>query len=132
MSEHLYIDFNIMHQNADVESHGTYFQAKFNASYYQLVDTFGLPERRDYIEVEWSFNYGNGVIATIYNKNKGIAVENITEWHIGGYDFRAVQCVMQSIKDKLEWNSKQYDEQLKLHVQTELNKIERRTINEHK
>ena len=144
MSEYLYIDFAIIHQNENVEPHGTHFQAKFNASYHQLVDTFGLPENLNEkhggltdnkIEVEWSFNYGDGVIATIYNwkngKNydpeKGIAVEDMTEWHIGGYDFRAVQCVARSLRDKLEFNLKWNEELFKKGYE-----IERRTINEHK
>ena len=132
MSEYLYIDFNIIHQNEDVEPLGINFQAAFNASYHQLVDTFGLPISYparyaladNKVEVEWKFNYGDGVIATIYNwkngKNydpeKGIAVEDMTEWHIGGHDFKALLAVIKSIDDKLQWNLKQLEDVYKTNV----------------
>ena len=40
----LYVDFNILRQNEEVDNPGTCYQAKITASYHQLVDTFGYPE----------------------------------------------------------------------------------------
>ena len=117
----LYVDFNILRQNEEVDNPGTCYQAKITASYHQLVDTFGYPENMNEkwngltdnkVEVEWTLDYGDDIIATIYNWKNGKAydpdngknVEDIMEWHIGGVDAKAIQPVINSINAKLMWN----------------------------
>jgi hypothetical protein len=82
---------------------GTSFQAHLESSYGNLVYHLGNPhitakENVDgKTDAEWNFEFTDGTIATIYNykdgKNylgeKGKAVEDITVWHIGGFDKKA-------------------------------------------
>lgn len=74
---------------------GTSFRGHLYAQYDQLVIAFGKPYESDVhdtkTDVEWVISTPHGV-ATIYNyKNgvqhlgtKGLAAEQICEWHIGG------------------------------------------------
>ena len=121
----LYVDFNIIRKNEDVVPNGTCFQAKLTASYHQLVDIFGYPEDfskwngfTDYkVEYEWTFEFVDGTVATIYNWKNGVQyagsegtpVEQMTEWHIGGHDLNAVRWIVESMNQKLNWNLKQLE-----------------------
>ena len=75
---------------------GTCLQGYINTSYRDLVECFGEPhcDGDGYkVDAEWMLRFEDGTVATIYNwkdgKNycgeDGLAVEDITEWHIGGY-----------------------------------------------
>lgn len=121
----LYVDFNIMRKGEEVMPDGTTFQTKLTASYHQLVDVFGYPEDfskwnglTDYkVEHEWTFEFVDRTVATIYNwKNgvryaglKGIPLEEMTEWHIGGHDLNAVRWIVESMRLKFNWNLKQLE-----------------------
>jgi hypothetical protein len=82
---------------------GTHFQDYLDTTYKKLVDTFGEPTGNDgyKTDAEWDLVFEDGTVATIYNykdgKNyngdDGMDVENITDWHIGGYNKLAVERV---------------------------------------
>jgi hypothetical protein len=82
---------------------GTCLQGELDVSYKELVKAFGKPEQGDgyKVDAEWMLKFDNGVVATIYNyKNgksylgkEGTATSKIRDWHIGGYDKRAVIAV---------------------------------------
>ena len=84
---------------------GTSLQAHVNTTYSTLVRTFGKPHSDGdacKVDAEWVLLFADGTVATIYNykdgKNyngdEGLAVEDITDWHIGGNDWKAGQRVM--------------------------------------
>jgi hypothetical protein len=71
-------------------------QGYIETSYNDLVGCFGLhdDDYDDYkSDANWTITFADGVVATIYNwkngKNycgeEGLALEDITLWHIGGY-----------------------------------------------
>ena len=82
---------------------GTSLQGYIESSYGNLVHHLGNPHitAQDSVDgktdAEWSFEFPDGIIATIYNykdgknylKEKGKAVEDITVWHIGGFNKKA-------------------------------------------
>ncbi len=79
----------------EILRNGTCFQGDLYATYDQIIDKFGPPcDSWDgyKTDAEWVIEFEGGIIATIYNwkngKNycgeRGYAVEDITEWHIGG------------------------------------------------
>ena len=83
---------------------GSHLQASFTAPYSKVVEVFGAPhsEGDGYkIDAEWYIEFDDGTFATIYNykdgKNyngaDGLPVEEITDWHIGGFNWQAGQRV---------------------------------------
>lgn len=92
---------------------GTCLQGYINTSYENIVTKIGKPHWNgdEYkVDAEWGLMFDNGVRATIYNwkngknycGNEGLAVEDITEWHIGGDSPEAVELVTDLLKDKEE------------------------------
>lgn len=78
-------------------------QGFVDVSYAKLTETFGEPNAGgdgDKVDAEWVLKGPDGFV-TIYNykdgKNycgsNGLDVENITDWHIGGKDSKAVQAI---------------------------------------
>ena len=89
---------------------GTSLQAHMKTSYAGLVARLGEPQESDgfKVDAEWILEFPGGteefpepVFATIYNYKTGRnylgpsapPVEEIRDWHIGGFDARAVDRV---------------------------------------
>jgi hypothetical protein len=81
---------------------GTSLQGYVTTTYADLVQTFGEPTRDGdgyKVDAEWIITFADGVVATIYNYKDGrnycgedgLAVEDITEWHVGGYGRTGVE-----------------------------------------
>ena len=79
---------------------GTSLQGYVESSFDNLVHFLGAPHYRkghDKIDAEWRLKFADGTIATVYNykdgtnylNEKGMAVEDITNWHIGGFSKKA-------------------------------------------
>lgn len=75
-----------------------------DVTYARLVKEFGHPNSDGdgyKTDAEWNMRFSDGTIATIYNwkdgKNylgrNGMKVENITDWHVGGEDSKALSYV---------------------------------------
>jgi len=85
------------------ELNGTSLQGYITIGYDQLADKLGEPHGNDSykVDAEWGIKFEDGTIATIYNykdgKNylgeDGESVEDILDWHIGGHNFKAVECI---------------------------------------
>ena len=83
----------LTHSNPDWS--GTSLLTEMDVSYQKLVALFGKPDCFDNYktDAEWIVEF-DGHLLTIYNykdgKNyngtKGLATEDITDWHIGGFD----------------------------------------------
>lgn len=97
----------ITHNDNQIDVTLSHFQGYVVATYKELVDVFGPPEQGDgyKVDAEWIIKWPNGVVATIYNwkdgKNycgpEGKEVEDITNWHIGGYNSLSVEYVKMEI-----------------------------------
>jgi len=95
------------HNEAVIETSGTHLQGYIQANYADLVSTFGIPMVWDDYksDAEWQVCFEDGTRATIYNykngKNycgiDGLDVQDITEWHIGGFDKKAVERVLKAV-----------------------------------
>lgn len=86
------------HSNAS----GTCYIGAIIMDYDELVLLFGEPHylNGDKTLAEWCIKYADGTIATIYDwKNYGLQKEQIKHWHVGGFDRKALDNVMQSILD---------------------------------
>jgi len=98
------------HNDKKIAVGGTHLQGEVGATYDELIEMFGEPTESDgyKVDAEWEIEFKNPnsdtpVIATIYNwkngKNylgcEGTNVENITNWHIGGFNQDAVLFVKQ-------------------------------------
>lgn len=71
-----------------------------NTTYSKLFEKFGEPFDDGYkTDAEWEIEFSDGKVATIYNwkngKNyngsEGLDLDDITEWHIGGFDKSVVE-----------------------------------------
>lgn len=80
----------------------TSLQGYVTTTYADLVGCFGEPtcDGDGYkVDAEWIITFADGVVATIYNykdgKNycgeEGLDVEDIREWHVGGYGNTGVE-----------------------------------------
>lgn len=87
---------------------GTSLVGRINTTYDKLVEIFGIPLDGDghKSDSEWEIQFSDGNVATIYNYKNGInyngsdgtPVEEITDWHIGGYDIVVVEMVKNELK----------------------------------
>lgn len=84
-------------ENGNFDINMSCLQGYVNTTYADLVACFGEPVASydDYkCDAEWNIKFADGVVVTIYNykdgKNycgeDGLAVEDITDWHIGGHN----------------------------------------------
>lgn len=79
---------------------GTCLQGKVSADYFELVDTFGQPMEGDgyKTQVEWVLLFtlpdGEQIVATIYDWKKDELPEFVTDWNVGGNDYRAAELVI--------------------------------------
>jgi len=88
----------------------TSLMGEINVSYERLVEVFGTPYKYPddgyKADVEWDGSI-DGLVFTIYNykdgKNylgdEGLAVEDITNWHIGGKRHRVVKKILEYIEN---------------------------------
>lgn len=90
---------------------GTSFRGYVLSTYKQLRQAFGEPTSRGdgyKIDVEWIIDTPHGV-ATIYNyKNgraymgeKGLSLDQIFEWHVGGKNNNAYKWVKQELQKQV-------------------------------
>lgn len=80
---------------------GTSYIDAVDVSYDSLVKIFGEPHRLcgDKVKAEWVLKFDDGTIATIYDwKEYDTPLEDIREWHIGGYYREAARRVLEVIE----------------------------------
>lgn len=88
------------HNEKEINVSGTSFVGYVNTTYSKLFEKFGEPFDDGYkTDAEWEIEFSDGKVATIYNwkngKNyngsEGLDLDDITEWHIGGFDNSVVE-----------------------------------------
>ena len=89
---------------------GTFLQGYIKATYDQLLKTFGEPHDPNgdnyKTDVEWAFEFADGTVATLYNwkngKNylgaEGLELNDIYEWHVGGFSEKAVAKLLEKLR----------------------------------
>ena len=95
------------HNQAIIETNGTHLQGYIQTNYADLIKVFGIPKVWDdyKTDAEWKVCFEDGTRATIYNykdgKNYcgkyGLEVQEIKEWHIGGFNQDAVDRVLKAL-----------------------------------
>ena len=90
-----------------IDTIGTSYQGVINTTYDEIVEKFGEPTYTDAspyekVNAQWSLQFDvptedgedyDYVTATIYNWKMGYIPTEKYEWHIGGFDFEAVDLV---------------------------------------
>jgi hypothetical protein len=107
------------HNDKRIESSGSGLIGEIDASYEELCNLFGAPSGGDGYKTDayWGIEFDDGVIATVYNykdgKNyegeNGLAVEEIRDWHVGGFKDKAlvaVQIALDLHREQTEANRK--------------------------
>ena len=94
----------LTHNEKEINVSGSSLVGYVNTTYSKLVEKFNEPTNADgyKIDAEWKIEFPDGEIATIYNykdgKNyngsEGLEVEEITEWHIGGFNDSVVERII--------------------------------------
>ena len=110
------------------ELDGTSLQGEIDMSYEDMICIFGKPHGDDgyKVDAEWSFvasfwepdmtpdDFMEEVEFSLYNwkdgKNycgsEGLPLSDITDWHIGGHNHKAVEVVHRIIANTLQWRGK--------------------------
>lgn len=96
------------HNDRRIETNMSSLKGYVKATYEQLEAAFGKPHEGDEYKVdwEWEIEFEDGTVATVYNwKNGpnfcgslGLNRHQVTEWHIGGFGWKAVECVLSTLK----------------------------------
>ncbi len=90
----------LTHNEKEINVSGTSFVGYVNTTYSKLFEKFGEPFDDGYkTDAEWEIEFSDGKVATIYNwengKNyngsEGLDLDDITVWHIGGFDKSVVE-----------------------------------------
>lgn len=95
------------HNDKYIDTNRTSLQGYLTVNYQQLVDAFGPPHEGDgyKTDAEWSVDFGNNKIATIYNYKNGRnyngpdapKTEKITDWNVGGKSRDVVDLVKMTL-----------------------------------
>ena len=90
-----------------ISVNGSSLQGYIDLAYNDICKVFGKPTGSDgyKVDAEWIIKFDNDAVATIYNykngKNylgeEGLAVEDIRNWHIGGFNKEAVALVKETL-----------------------------------
>lgn len=91
-----------MKSNPFLSIAGSGYQGEVRCTFEHLVEAFGMPifnpTSDGKTQAEWRVLFDGGVIASIYDYKEGeIPVDQITRWSIGGYDRKAVECVLAAL-----------------------------------
>ena len=95
------------HNDKEIDTNGSSLCGHIEVSYNRLIELFGEPTEGDEykVDAEWHVNFDNGIVSTIYNYkngknylgNRGENVENITHWHVGGYEMNSLKLIKELI-----------------------------------
>ena len=110
------------------ELDGTSLQGEIDMSYEDMICIFGKPHGDDdyKVDAEWSFvasfwepdmtpdDFMEEVEFSLYNwkdgrnycGSEGLPLSDITDWHIGGHNHKAVEVVHRIIANTLQWRGK--------------------------
>lgn len=94
-------------------TNGSHLQGYVDVSYQRLVEVFGPPHSEGDAyksDAQWSLEFEDGTIATIYNYKDGKNYNGrtgtpstwITEWHVGGFTPKALELVLGELKTFVE------------------------------
>ena len=97
------------HNDKEIECCGSSLMGEIDCKYTDILLSFGLTGDTDgnKVDAEWTILFNDGVIATLYNwkdgKNYngslGFDVEDIYDWHIGGFKKESVDKITEVIED---------------------------------
>lgn len=78
-----------------VSTSGSCLQGYIKTTYDELVNVFGEPTtlQGDKVTVEWTILFSDGTVATIYDWKLSQTPMSVYDWHIGGFNQRAVELV---------------------------------------
>jgi len=94
------------HATLDIYTAGCGLMGIIKRDYDAIVKTFGEPtEGFDKTDAEWHIRFDDGTVATIYNYkdginyngDRGLLVQRIKEWHVGGKSIHAYYLVFDEI-----------------------------------
>ena len=87
-------------------ANGTCYQGCINITYFELVDIFGEADLQGSgdgkVQAEWIIEFENGQVATIYDMREECSYESVTDWHIGGKNFRVVSEIDDIVKKHID------------------------------
>jgi hypothetical protein len=80
-----------------VSINGTCLQGYIETTYDELVNVFGKPTKLegDKVTVEWTLQFLDGTVASIYDWKLSETPMGVYNWHIGGKSQHAVNLVHQ-------------------------------------
>jgi hypothetical protein len=90
----------VTHNDKMLDAAGMSLKGSIDATYSQLVRTFGKPEPAyDKSRAEWTILFDDGTIATIYDWKETIRpIEAVTRWNVGGKTFSAYINVLEVLR----------------------------------
>ena len=96
------------HNDVIIKTSGTGFEGTIKLDYYDIVSKLGHPHDLDgyKTDAEWEIEFYDGTVATLYNwKNgrnycgkDGLDLHQIDEWHVGGFNGKALDKVNELFK----------------------------------
>ena len=74
---------------------GSCLRGYVKTTYDELVNVFGEPTKLkgDKVNVEWTIKFSDGTVATIYDWKQSETPMGVYDWHIGGFNYLAVDYV---------------------------------------
>lgn len=92
----------------DIDTCGTSLRGRISTTRAKLSEVFGQPHfygEGDKVTTEWIIEFEDGTVATIYDWKRyelGIpGLNEIEEYHIGGFSFDAVDQVNEAMKETI-------------------------------
>jgi len=100
----------VTHNDKKINSAGTSGKGSIFVKFTTLVSKLGQPELGsgdNKVAASWDIEFENGEIVTVYNwkdgKNylgiEGLDIEDITDWHVGGFNKSALNLIRELISE---------------------------------
>ena len=97
------------HNDVIIETSGTSLVGEIKLDYYDILNRLGNPVKfggGNKVSAEWEIEFYDGTVATLYNwKNgrnycgeDGLELHQIDEWHVGGFNGKALDKVNELFK----------------------------------
>jgi len=93
----------ITHNQDDlINTNGTHLIDTIDLPYSEILEAFGKPLTGDFdkVQAEWTIQFNDGEVATIYDWKEDKPYWSVTDWHIGGHNHIAAERVINILKGR--------------------------------
>lgn len=96
------MEYKTHNQDDLIDTNGTHLIDTIDLPYSEILQAFGTPltGNFDKVQAEWTIQFDDGEVATIYDWKENRPYWGVTDWHIGGHNHIAAERVINILKGR--------------------------------